>query len=120
MKDKRARFQYRAERTRESIRECAPGVLRLSVHRSSKFLYAQVIDDAAGRTIVSASSRDKDIRGARKSAANVADAKTLGTLIAEKALKAGVMKVVFDRGGNIYHGRVKALADAARASGLRF
>lgn len=89
------------------------------MHRSLKFLYAQVIDDAKGVTLASASSRGP--KGPKKaSRKSIADAKALGKLIAEKALKAGVTQVVFDRGGSIYHGRVKALAEAAREAGLKF
>jgi large subunit ribosomal protein L18 len=91
---------------------------RLNVFRSLKHIYAQVIDDAAGRTIASANTAEKD--GTVKVGGNVAAAKAIGKLVAERAIKAGVKKVVFDRGGYIYHGRVKALADAAREAGLDF
>lgn len=119
MKDKWTRFEYRQQRVRRHIREAANGLPRLSVRRSLKYFYAQVIDDAKGVTIASASSAGAE-RGKRKSFKNLEDAKAVGRLIAEKALKAGVSKVVFDRGGRIYHGRVKALADAARTAGLKF
>lgn len=89
---------------------------RLAVFRSVKHIYAQVIDDARGHTIVSASSNEKD----GKNGGNVAGAKTIGKLVAERAQEKGVKAVVFDRGGYLYHGRVKALADAARAAGLEF
>jgi large subunit ribosomal protein L18 len=118
MKDKWTRFEFRKERTRSKIREAAHGLPRLSVHRSSKYFYAQVIDDVKGVTLASASSQAAgDKRVSRK---NLEDAKAVGKMIAEKALKAGVTQVVFDRGGQVYAGRIKALADAARAAGLKF
>jgi len=90
---------------------------RLAVYRSVAHIYAQVIDDAAGATLVSASSVDK---GGRTNGGNVAAAKAIGKLVAERAKAKGIGRVVFDRGGYLYHGRVKALADAARAAGLEF
>ena len=90
---------------------------RLAVFRSLKYIYAQVIDDASGKTIASASSREKD-SGAK--GANAAAAKAVGALIAKKAQDKGVKQVVFDRGGYVYHGNIKALADAARENGLEF
>jgi large subunit ribosomal protein L18 len=90
------------------------------VFRSSKHIYAQVIDDNAGRTVVAASTLDKDLKGALKKGSDLEAAQAVGKLVAERALKAGVTNVVFDRGGYIYHGRVKALADAAREAGLNF
>jgi large subunit ribosomal protein L18 len=93
---------------------------RLSVYRSIAQIYAQVIDDRAGRTLVSASSLDKDTRAQTKGGANIAAAKVVGKAVAERAKAAGVTQVVFDRGGYKYHGRVKALADAAREAGLKF
>ncbi|PCI37001.1 MAG: 50S ribosomal protein L18 [Elusimicrobia bacterium] len=120
MKDKNTRFEYRKKRTRTNLRKPANGLPRLSVHRSLKAFYAQVIDDVNGKTLVSATSTSKDVRGDRKSSKNTDDAKKVGKLIAEKALKAGIEKVVFDRGGRLYHGRVKALAEAAREAGLKF
>jgi large subunit ribosomal protein L18 len=107
-------------RVRERIRRKVSGTTerpRLAVFKSLKHLYAQVIDDATGKTIVSASSRDKDssTRGA-----NAAAAKALGALIARKAKDKGITRVVFDRGGYLYHGNIKALADAARENGLEF
>jgi large subunit ribosomal protein L18 len=92
----------------------------LSVFRSSQHIYAQVIDDTAGTTLVSASSREKDLRGSLKTGADIAAAKEVGRLVAERAKAKGVKKVVFDRGGYLFHGRVKALADAAREGGLEF
>ncbi|MFZ5608397.1 MAG: 50S ribosomal protein L18 [Pseudomonadota bacterium] len=111
-------FERRRQRVRTRIRQRAGGQLRLSVHRSSKHIYAQVIDDAKGVTLAAASSLDKDLRGS--SGATVAAAGAVGKLIAERAKKAGVARVVFDRGGFIFHGRVKALAQAAREAGLEF
>ncbi|MDR1065990.1 MAG: 50S ribosomal protein L18 [Clostridiales bacterium] len=93
---------------------------RLAVFRSNKHIYAQVIDDAAGVTIAAASTMEKDIRSALKSSSDVEAAKAVGAAIARKAAEKGVSIVVFDRGGHIYHGRVKALADAARQTGLQF
>jgi large subunit ribosomal protein L18 len=93
---------------------------RLSVYRSVGHIYVQVIDDRGGRTIASASSLDKETKKGLKGGGNIASAKTIGKTIAERAKAAGVVKVVFDRGGYKYHGRVKALADAAREAGLQF
>ena len=93
---------------------------RLSVFRSSKHIYAQVIDDVAGRTLAAASSLDRALKGDLKTGADTAAANAVGKLVAERALAAGVEKVVFDRGAYLFHGRVKALADAAREGGLDF
>jgi large subunit ribosomal protein L18 len=90
------------------------------VHLSSKNIYAQIIDDKSGVTIVSASTLDKDLRSSIKSGANMDAATTIGKLVAERAMQKGISNVVFDRGGFIYHGRVRALADAAREAGLKF
>ena len=93
------------------------------MHRSGKHIYAQVIDDAAGRTVASASTIDKDVKGPdgkRGGGANVSSAQDVGRRVAERAVAAGVTQVVFDRGGFLFHGRVKALADAAREGGLEF
>ena len=111
-------FEKRRRRNRTALRARSGGRARLSIHRSGKHIYAQVIDDAEGRTVASASTLDKDVRG--KSGANLDAAKDVGKRVAEAAKKAGVTQVVFDRGGFLYHGRVKALADAARESGLEF
>ena len=113
-------FDQRRDRVRRRLRKAATGRPRLSVHRSSKHIYAQVIDDQEGRTIASASTMEKDVRGSLKTGADKAAAEAVGKLIAERAGEAGVKQVVFDRGGYIYHGRVKALADAAREGGLDF
>ena len=93
---------------------------RLAVHFSGQHIYAQVIDDVAGRTLVAASSLDKGLRVELKTGADIEAAKRVGQLIAERAVAAGVTKVVFDRGGYLFHGRVKALAEAAREAGLVF
>ena len=112
-------FLRRKRRVRLKLRTNAGGRLRLSVYRSSKHIYAQVIDDASGRTMASASTKDAEI-GALKTGANVDAAKAVGGLIAKRAIAAGIKEVVFDRGGYMFHGRVKALADAAREGGLSF
>jgi len=93
---------------------------RLCVHRSSKHIRAQVVDDATNRTIVSATTLDKEVKAQIKGGANIAAAKVVGKIIAERAQAKGVEKVVFDRGGYQYHGRIQALADAAREAGLKF
>jgi large subunit ribosomal protein L18 len=93
---------------------------RLTVYRSLNQIYAQVIDDRAGSTLVSASSIDKETRKETKGGGNIATAKIIGRIIAERAIAAGITKVVFDRGGYKYHGRVQALANAAREAGLKF
>jgi large subunit ribosomal protein L18 len=110
----------RKARVRRAIKAVANGRARLSVHRTGKQIYAQVIDDAKGLTLASASSMDKDIRADIKSGANVVAAAQIGKILAERAIKAGVKEVVFDRGAYMYHGRVKALAEAAREGGLSF
>jgi large subunit ribosomal protein L18 len=111
-------FEKRRQRVRTALR--AKGGLRprLSIHRSGRHIYAQVIDDAAGRTLASASTLDKDVRGQTGATADAAA--EVGKRVAERAAAAGVTKVVFDRGGFLFHGRVKALADAAREGGLEF
>ena len=93
---------------------------RLAVFRSNKHMYAQIIDDVAGKTLVSASTLQKDVKAELQNTDDVAAAAYLGTVIGKKAIEAGIEKVVFDRGGYIYHGKVKALADAAREAGLKF
>ncbi len=113
-------FARRKSRVRRSLKANSTGRPRLSVHRSSKHIYVQVIDDAGGKTVAAASTLEKDLKSALKTGADKAAAAAVGKLIAERALKAGVKDVVFDRGGYIYHGRVKALADAAREGGLNF
>ena len=108
----------RKQSVRLSLRRTANGRPRLSVFRSSKHIYAQVIDDLKGETLASASSLEKEMR--EKTGANIDAAKAVGKLLAERAVKKGVKEVVFDRGKYRYHGRVKALADAAREGGLKF
>jgi large subunit ribosomal protein L18 len=93
---------------------------RLAVFKSGRHIYAQVIDDASGKTVAHASSLDAGLKKEGKAAANVATAKRVGKLVADRAKEKGIAKVVFDRGGYIYHGKVKALADAAREGGLEF
>jgi large subunit ribosomal protein L18 len=110
-------FARRRQRVRTALKARAGGRPRLSVHRSGRHIYAQIIDDAAGRTIVAASSLKK---GEKAIGANVASASDVGRQLAEAAKQAGVTAVVFDRGGFLFHGRVKALADAAREGGLEF
>ena len=112
--------ERRAARVRRSVKSVAGSRLRLSVFRSSKHSYAQIIDDTNGRTVATASSLEKDMRGKLKTGADTAAAVEVGKLVAERAKAAGVDAVIFDRGGYIYHGRVKALADAARETGLEF
>ena len=112
--------QRRKERVRSQLRRRNRGRLRLSVFRSSKHIYAQVIDDQRGATVAAASTLDKDLRGDLKTGADKKAAAAVGKLVAERAAAAGIKEVVFDRGGYLYHGRVKALAEAARESGLVF
>ena len=112
--------ERRKARTRRAIKAAGGGRPRLSVFRSSKHIYAQVIDDRKGATVASASSLEKPLRESLKTGADIGAAKAVGKLVAERAAAAGVKEVVFDRGNYIYHGRVKALADAAREGGLSF
>ena len=113
-------FKSRAQRTRSKISRVAKGRPRLSVFRSSKNISAQIIDDAQGKTIASASSLEKDLKASLPKGSDAKAAAEVGKAVAERALKAGVTDVVFDRGAYIFHGRVKALADAAREAGLKF
>jgi large subunit ribosomal protein L18 len=110
----------RAERSRYALRKKSRGRIRLSVFRSSRHIYAQIIDDAKGVTLAAASSLDDGVKGEVKTGADIAAAKAVGKLIAERAKEKSIDKVVFDRGRYVYHGRVKALADAAREAGLSF
>jgi large subunit ribosomal protein L18 len=112
--------ERREARVRRAVRKAAHGRLRLSVFRSSKQIYAQVIDDASGKTVAAASTLDKGLREKLKTGADTAAATEVGKLVAERAVGAGITNVVFDRGRYLYHGRVKALADAAREAGLKF
>jgi large subunit ribosomal protein L18 len=120
MKDKWTRYEHRKAANRKALFAHRGERPRLSVHRSLKYIYAQVIDDAKGVTLAAASSLDEDLKKDAKSAKSIDAAKKVGSAIAAKAIKAGVKKVMFDRGAFVYHGRIKALADAARAGGLEF
>jgi large subunit ribosomal protein L18 len=113
-------FARRERRVRAQISRKGGGRVRLSVFRSGKHIYAQVIDDSRGVTLAAASSLDKQLKASLKNGADRGAATEVGKLIAERALAAGVTEVVFDRGGYLFHGRVKALADAAREGGLSF
>ena len=115
-----ALFRRRRERVRFKLRRAAKGRLRLSVFRSSRHIYAQIIDDSVGRTLAAASTLDAGLRASLKTGADSAAASAVGKLLAERAKAAGVARVVFDRGAYLYHGRVKALATAAREGGLEF
>jgi large subunit ribosomal protein L18 len=119
MKDKKIRFEFRRKRVSRKLAANTERP-RLSVHRSARHLYAQVVDDNAGRTLAFASSLSKEVRGGLKSGKNLSAAKVVGELIAKRALSAGVKQVRFDRRGHRYHGRIQALADAARQAGLEF
>ena len=110
----------RQMRVRLQVKRAANGRPRLSVFRSSKHIYAQIIDDVKGATLVAASSMEKAQREGAKSGANIEAASAVGKLVAERATKSGITDVVFDRGKYLYHGRIKALADAAREGGLNF
>ncbi|MBE9604220.1 50S ribosomal protein L18 [Acetobacteraceae bacterium H6797] len=120
MADKLSLQQRRRVRLRFQLKLKSSGRPRLSVFRSGRHIYAQVIDDAQGRTLAAASSIEKAQRDALKTGADKAAATAIGKLVAERALAAGVTEVVFDRGPYLYHGRVKALADGAREGGLSF
>jgi large subunit ribosomal protein L18 len=113
-------FDRRKARVRRTLRRAQGDRPRLSVFRSSKHIYAQIIDDTKGHTLAAASTIDDGLKGGLDKGTDVAAAAQVGKLVAERALKAGIKDVVFDRGGYIYHGRVKALADAAREAGLNF
>ena len=120
MADNKGLQDRRRARLRYQLRRKSGGRPRLSVFRSGKNIYAQVIDDAAGRTLASASTLDKDLKSGLRHGADKDAATAVGKLVAERALAAGVTEVVFDRGSYLYHGRVKALAEAAREGGLAF
>ena len=119
MLHKLSQFDRRAARVRRSLAKYSGGRPRLSVFRSSKHIYAQVIDDAQGRTLAAASSLEKELNTQLKTGADKAAATAVGKLLAERAKKAGVETCVFDRGGYRYHGRVQALAEGAREGGLK-
>ena len=118
MSKQRTINERRKQRARTRLRKLANGRPRLSVFRSSKHIYAQVIDDLNGQTVASASSAEKDFSGEKGTNSDAAS--LVGKLVAERAVQAGVKEVIFDRGGYIYHGRVKALAEGARDGGLQF
>ncbi|MBB3019644.1 large subunit ribosomal protein L18 [Microvirga lupini] len=120
MAEKKGAEDRRKARVRRAIKKAANGRPRLSVFRSSKQIYAQVIDDVRGHTVAAASTLEADLKGKLKTGATVDAAKEVGKLVAERAVAAGVKQVIFDRSGYLYHGRVKALADAAREGGLDF
>jgi large subunit ribosomal protein L18 len=120
MAEKKGAEDRRKARVRRAIKKAANGRPRLSVFRSSKQIYAQIIDDVRGHTVASASTLETDLKGKLKTGATVDAAKEVGKLVAERAVAAGVKQVIFDRSGYLYHGRVKALADAAREGGLDF
>jgi len=120
MSNSKQLFERRKGRNRVQLRRAGGGRPRLSVFRSGKHIYAQIIDDAQGVTLAAASTAEKDVRGKVKTGADKSAAGEVGKLVAERASKAGVKDVVFDRGGYKYHGRVKALAEAAREAGLSF
>ncbi len=113
-------FDRRRRRVRTALRSRASGKPRLSVHRSGRHIYAQVIDDTIGHTLAAASTVDAGLRPQMAENTKQEEAKLVGKLIAERALAAGIEQVVFDRGGYKYHGRIQALADAAREAGLKF
>ena len=113
-------FERRKRRVRYKLSQVSAGKVRLSVFRSKNHIYAQIIDDKAQQTLAAASTLDKELKSKLSSTSNVSAAEEVGKLVANRAVKAGIKQVVFDRGGYIYHGRVKALADAARNAGLSF
>ena len=120
MNTPRELFQKRKGRVRSALKKAANGKMRLSVFRSNMHVYAQIIDDAKGATIASASTLEKEVRDQIKKSSNIEAASFIGKLVAERAIKAGVSEVIFDRGGYIYHGRVASLAEGAREGGLNF
>ena len=123
MADKQTEKALRLQRRKWSVRNTLSGTSerpRLAVFRSDKHIYAQLIDDIAGRTLASAATTSGEVRGDLKNGGNIAAAKMVGKTIAERGKAAGITKVAFDRGGRKYHGRIKALADAAREGGLQF
>jgi len=114
------RYEFRRARTREKIRDLRTSRPRLCVVRSLQHIYAQVIDDVQGKTLAAASTLSPELKGKLKSTRNRAAAEAVGQLVAQKASAKGVKEVVFDRGGHVYHGRIQALAEAARKGGLQF
>ena len=120
MISKQERYEFRKIRSRNSLFGNGIHKLRLSVYRGTKYIYAQVVDDKKGLTLAAASSLEKEIKGKFKSGKSLDSAKVVGALLAKRAIAKGVTEVCFDRGGRIYHGRIKARADAAREAGLKF
>ncbi|PIU19847.1 MAG: 50S ribosomal protein L18 [Elusimicrobia bacterium CG08_land_8_20_14_0_20_59_10] len=120
MRSKQERYEFRKARTRARLFENGIRRPRLSVYRGAKYLYAQVVDDVKGATLAAASSLDKELKGKLKSGKSVESAKVVGTLLAKRAIAKGVTEVCFDRGGRIYHGRIRSLAEGAREAGLKF
>src|ERR1700722_10645275 len=120
MSESKQLFVRRKRRVRYKLAQVSTGRVRLSVFRSKNHIYAQVIDDTARQTLAAASTLDKELKSKLKTTSNVSAAEEVGKLLANRAVQAGVKQVVFDRGGYLYHGRVKALADAARNAGLSF
>ena len=118
MADKYTSRVRRGKRTRKNILEA--GKVRLSVHRTPRHIYAQILAGDGGSTLAAASTVEKDLQKSLKSTGGVAAAEHIGAVIAERALKAGITEVAFDRAGYLYHGRIKALAEAARKGGLKF
>ncbi len=119
-KHSRHRYERRRGRVRAKVRKAATGRLRLTVFRSNQHIYAQVVNDAEGRTLAAASTMEKDVKSSVGKGTNIEAAKAVGAAVAKRAVAAGAKDVVFDRGGYLYHGRVKALAEAAREGGLSF
>ena len=123
MPDKQVKKQVRLQRRKYSVRKSVTGTNerpRLSVFRSDKHIYAQLVNDISGQTLAAAASTEKDVRGDSPNGGNVKVAVLVGKIIADRGKAAGVTKVAFDRGGRMYHGRIKALAEAAREGGLQF
>lgn len=120
MISKQERYNFRKSRSRSKLLLNGIHRPRLAVYRSARYLYAQVIDDAKGVTIASASSLDKELKGKVKSGKSIETAKIIGGLLAKRAIEHGISEVCFDRAGLIYHGRIKSLADGAREAGLKF
>jgi large subunit ribosomal protein L18 len=120
MISKQKRYEFRKERSRKNLFTNGIHRPRLAVYRSSRYIYAQIINDETGCTIAAASSLDKELKGQLKSGKNIETAKKVGLLLAQRALQKDVSEVCFDRGGHIYHGRIKALAEGAREGGLKF
>jgi large subunit ribosomal protein L18 len=120
MISKQERYEFRKIRTRKNLQANAFTRPRLSVYRSGRYLYAQIVDDSKGLTLAAASSLDKELKGKVGSGKSIDTAKVVGALVAKRAIEKGVKDVCFDRGGRVFHGRVKALAEAAREAGLKF